>query len=133
MVENNYSALGQGLKLYTDAMRLFVRKRLIAQYPSRWWEDGVIKNLNEVQRSNIKRDSDRNTGKDKLDFIDAPHFVPIVSKEFDRAFAGVFGDFKKTQSWLQLAGAARNDHAHPRTGDFPADDVGNSLYAMVQI
>jgi hypothetical protein len=81
----------------------------------------------------LTRDVQRDTTKDKLDYIDAPHLVPIVTKEFDKAFAGVFGDFNKTRSWLQQAGAARNDHAHPRTGDFAADDVAHSLYAMSQV
>src|SRR5688572_11911758 len=123
MVETNFAALGQGLKLYTDAMRGFVKTRLIANYPSRWWDDGVLRNLNDAQRNNIKRDSERNTAKDKLDFIDAPHFVSIITKEFDRSFAGVFGDFNKTRSLLSQVGAARNEHAHPKSGDFPADDV----------
>ncbi|HXH23063.1 MAG TPA: Swt1 family HEPN domain-containing protein, partial [Dehalococcoidia bacterium] len=133
MVESNYAALGQGLKLYTDAMRRFVREKLIAVYPSRWWEDGVLKHLNDAQRGNLRRDIERNPQKDKLDFLDAPHFVPIVTKEFDRAFAGVFGDFNKTRSWLQQAAAARLEHAHPRSGDLPADDVAHSLYSMVQV
>jgi uncharacterized protein DUF499/HEPN superfamily Swt1-like protein len=133
MRTNNYGALGDGLKLYTDAMRRFIKERLIATYPSRWWEDGVLKNLNDAQRNNVKRESERNPHKDRLEFIEAPHFVSIVSKEFDHAFAGIFGDYKKTQSFLQHVGAARNEHAHPRSGDFPADDVSHSLYSMAQL
>lgn len=133
MVESNFDALGKGLKVYTDAMRHFVQERLIARYPNTWWEDGVMKQLTDQQRSNIKKNIERNPDKPKLDHIDAPHFVRIITRQFDHAFAGVFPDFKKTQSWLLQAGSARDDWAHPRTGDMLTDEVGNYLYTMAQV
>ena len=45
MVQSNHSALGQGLKLYTDAMRQLVKQRLIAAFPNNWWEQGVLRAL----------------------------------------------------------------------------------------
>ena len=35
MTQSNYDSLGQGLKLYTDAMRRFLKERLIAAFPQR--------------------------------------------------------------------------------------------------
>ena len=133
MPESNYTALGQGLKLYTDAMRRFVKQRLIAAYPNTWWEDGVVKTLTDAQKANLKKDMERDPKKDRLDHIDATHLVRVVARNFDHAFEGVFGDFQKTQSWLTQVASARNDWAHPRTGDMSADDVAHALYAMSQI
>lgn len=133
MVESNYAALGQGLKLYTDAMRRLVKERLIAQFPNNWWESGVVKTLTDAQKSSLKKNLDRDPQKDKLEHIDATHFVRVVTRNFDGALHGVFSDFQKTQSWLTQVATARNDWAHPRTGDMLADDVAHALYAMVQI
>src|SRR3990170_8700510 len=133
MAESNYAALGQGLKLYTDAMRRFVKERLIARFPNSWWEDGVVKTLTDAQKANLKKDTERDPKRDKLDHIDATHLARIVTRHFDHAFQGVLGDFKKTQSWLNQIASARNDWAHPRTGDMLADDVAHALYAMAQI
>lgn len=133
MVESNHAALGQGLKLYTDAMRRLVKERLIAAFPNTWWEDGVVKMLTETQRANLKKDTERDRKKDKLDHIDPAHIVRIVTRNFDHAFQGVFGDFKKTQAWLQQVASARLDWAHPKTGDMLADDVAHALYAMAQV
>lgn len=132
-VESNYDALGKGLKLYTDAMRRFIQERLIARFPNTWWKDGVMKQLTDQQRANIKKNIEKTPDKPKLDVLDAPHFVRIISKQFDHAFAGCFPDFKKTQSWLLKAGSARDDWAHPRTGDMLADEVGDYLYNMGQV
>jgi hypothetical protein len=133
MPESNYAALGQGLKLYTDAMRRFAKERLIARYPNTWWEDGVVRTLTDAQKASLKRDTEREPKKDKLDHIDATHLVRVVSRNFDHAFQGVFGDFQKTQSLLTQVASARNDWAHPRTGDMLADDVAHALYAMAQV
>jgi hypothetical protein len=133
MPESNYAALGQGLKLYTDAMRRFAKERLIARFPSTWWEDGVVRTLTDAQKASLKRDTEREPKKDKLDHIDATHLVRVVSRNFDHAFQGVFGDFQKTQSLLTQVASARNDWAHPRTGDMLADDVAHALYAMAQV
>ena len=41
MAETNHAALGRGLKLYTDAMRRFVKERLSTVFNSNWWEHGA--------------------------------------------------------------------------------------------
>ena len=133
MVESNYAALGQGLKLYTDAMRGLVKERLIAAYPNTWWQDGVVRTLTEVQKNNLRKDTERDPKKDKLDHIEPAHLVRIVSRNFDHAFQGAFSDFNKTQAWLQQVASARLDWAHPKTGDMLADDVGHALYAMKEL
>lgn len=133
MPESNYAALGEGLRLYTEAMRRLVKERLIAAYPNKWWDDGVVRNLTEAQRSDLKRNMERQPSKDKLEHIEAPQLVRIVSRNFDGAFAGVFSDFNKTQSLLGTVANARNEWAHPRSGDMLADEVGYALYAMEQV
>jgi len=133
MVESNHAALGQGLKLYTDAMRGFVRERLIAAFPNNWWEAGVVRTLTDAQKASLKRDTERDPHKDKLDHIEPAHVSRIVARNFEGAFRGVFGDFNKTRSLLDQVASARLEWAHPRTGDMLADDVAHALYAMGQI
>ena len=133
MVQSNHSALGQGLKLYTDAMRGFVKQRLIAAYPNNWWEQGVLRALPETQRRSLNRELDKSPDTDRAELIDANLLVHIVTKRFDAVFAGTFHNFRQTQSWLAQIAEARNSWAHSRSGDMLADDAAYALYAMVQV
>src|SRR6266511_1766378 len=133
MADSNYGALAQGLKLYTDAMRRFVKDRLIAAYPNSWWESGVVAMLSDPQRTNLKRDLADHPTRDKVDHLDATHLVNIITRNFDRVFREAFGDFKRTQALLGQVSLARNESAHPRSGDMLADQVAYDLYAMVQL
>ena len=133
MAESNHAALNQGLKIYTDAMRRLVRERLVRAFPNSWWESGVVSSLTPGQQQSLKRNAQRDPEKDLLDHVDASHLVEVITKHFHGPFRGVFSDFTKTQSWLMQVESARNDWAHPRSGDMLADEVGHALYAMVQI
>ncbi len=42
MAYPNFTALTEGLKYYTDAMRGFVQSQLIAKFHNDWWERGVL-------------------------------------------------------------------------------------------
>ena len=133
MAESNHAALGRGIKLYTDAMRRLVKERLSVVFKSNWWDYGVLEALTTPQRSSLSRDLNKNPGIERVDLLDAHHFVRVVTKNFDRAFEDVYHNFKQTQSWLLQVGETRNAWAHPRTGDMLVDDVGHALYAMVQL
>ena len=133
MVQSNHSALSQGLKLYTDAMRRLIKQRLIASYPNDWWRQGVLSSLQEIQRRNLEREANRDPNRDKADFLDPTHFVAIVTRQFDRVFAEAFHDFKKTQAWLLGIDVARNAVAHPISGDLAFDDVATYLYDMINL
>ena len=113
MVQSNHSALSQGLKLYTDAMRRFIKHRLIAGYPNDWWRQGVLNSLQETQRRNLEREANRDPNRDKADFLDPAHFVAIVTRQFDRVFAEAFHDFKKTQAWLLGTDVASSERRGP--------------------
>src|SRR5581483_913092 len=130
----NYIALSQGVKLYTDAMRRFAQERLIAAFGDKWWEIGVLQALSEPQRANVKRDMEDHPGKKRIDYLDAQHLERVVTKTFSKAFATAFGDFDQTQVWLKQASLARSGGAaHSASGDLPADETGNSLWAMAQV
>ena len=133
ITETNHAALGRGLKLYTDAMRRLVKERLFAVFKGHWWDYGVLEAMTTPQRSSLTRDLAKNPGIDRVDLLDAHHFVRVVTKNFDRAFEDVYHNFKQTQSWLLQVGETRNTWAHPRTGDMLADEVGHALYAMAQL
>lgn len=138
MVESNHAALGEGIRLYQSAMRRFLQERLTTKYGSRAWDHGAWAALSDPQRNALKRELEKEPGRDRWGHLEAGHFVRIVTKEFDNALAGVFSahgfaDFKKTQSWLQQVATARNEWAHPRTGDMLADEVAHYLYSMAQL
>ena len=133
MAESNYEALGRGLKLYTDAMRKLVKQSLVSVFPSTWWEDGVLKAVSDGQRTQLRRDIENDPKADKSEFIEPNILVPIITRNFDHAFKGVFTKYRQTQSWLTQVVEARNSWAHARTGDMLADDVAHSLYAMERI
>lgn len=130
----NHTALSQGVKLYTDAMRGVVKQRLAAHYNNTWWEAGVMRMLSAGQRQNVEANLATAPGKDKIDLLDPQHIEKIVLKNFDSAFKGVFSDYEQTQSWLKSASTARNvGAAHSASGDLPADDVGAHLLSMVRL
>ena len=133
MVQSNHSALQQGLKLYADGMRRFIKHRLVASFPNNWWEQGVLRAVTDQQRSNLRREAEKDPNRDKADLLDPGHFVRIVTHHFRDTFQEAFHDYKRTQTWLQRADIARNDAAHPRTGDMLSDEVSTALYDMVQI
>ena len=133
MAQTNHSVLGEGLKLYTDAMRRMVKERLIQAYPNNWWERGVVSALSDSQRRNINREIEKNPDVARDELIDANLLVPVVTKRFDAVFADTFRNYRQTQSWLIQVSEARNAWAHPRSGDVLADDAAHALYAMVQL
>ena len=133
MAQSNHSVLGEGLNLYADAMRRFVKQRLVAAFPNDWWEQGVLSALPESQRRSLNRELVKNPDADRADFIDANLLVPVVTRRFDTAFADAFHNYRQTQSWLIQVSEARNAWAHPRSGDVLADDAAHALYAMVQL
>ena len=133
MVQSNHSALQQGLKLYTDGMRRFIKQRLVASFPNNWWDHGVLRAVSEQQRNNLRREAQKDPNRDRADLLDPGHFVLIVTHHFRDVFAEAFHDYRRTQTWLQRAELARNDAAHPISGDMQADDVSTALYDMVQL
>ena len=136
MVQSNYGAMTQGLKLYTDGMRRLIKQRLVAAFPNNWWEQGVLAAFDRqsAQRRNLQSNAAKDPGRDKIDFVDPGHFDKVIAHHFDRVFREVFHDYKKTQSWLLQAEVTRNtETAHARSGDMLSDDVAFGLYAMLQI
>jgi hypothetical protein len=129
----NYSALSQGLKLYTDAMRRLVRERLIGKHPNDWWQAGVVRSLSRTQQEALKSEVSRNPDRNKIDFIDPNHVPQIVGKEFNGAFKGCFGDYNQTLAYLEQVRVARNQFAHPPSGDIAADDAIYYLRAAGEV
>ena len=133
MTQSNHSVLGEGLRLYTDAMRRLVKQRLIDAYPNNWWEQGVLDALSETQRRNVRDTVKKEPDRAKEDLLDANLLVPIVTKRFDTVFSSDFHNYRQTQSWLIQVSEARNTWAHPRTGDMLTDEAAYALYAITQL
>ena len=133
MTESNHSVLGEGLRLYTDAMRRLVKQRLIDAYPNNWWEQGILSALSDGQRRSVNRELAKKPDAGREDLIDANMLVPVVTRKFDSVFEDTFHNFRQTQSWLIQVSEARNGWAHPRSGDVLTDEAAHALYAMVQL
>ncbi len=130
----NYTALSQGVKLYTDALRRLVQERLMATFGNKWWETGVLAVLSSQQRNNLKRELQQHPDKRRIDYLDAQHLERVIISHFSQVFGSVLGDFDQMQAWLKQASLARSGHvAHAPSGDLAADETGHFLWAMAQV
>ena len=132
MAQSNHGALTEGLQLYTDAMSRFVKQRLVAAFPSTWWEDGVVKNLPDGRRRQLQNDMAKTPKADNAEFLDPGMFVQVITRNQSR-FQDAFPNYKQTSSLLIQISEARNTWAHSLTTDLPADDVGLTLMAMEKL
>ena len=132
MAQTNHEALGRGLRLYTDAMRDLMGERLGAAFPGKWWEQGVLRALSRQQSDNLRRERERNPDRGLTELLEPVHFRALVAKN-RQAFEGLFPKFQVADSYLTQAAQARNEWAHPRSGDVLADDAAHALYAMAQL
>ena len=132
MAQSNHSALTEGLQLYTDAMSRFVKQRLVASFPSTWWEDGVVKSLPDGRRRQLQNDMAKNPKSDNAEFLDPGMFVQVITRNHAR-FQDAFPNHRQTSSLLTQISEARNTWAHSLTTDLPADDVGLALMAMEKL
>ena len=132
MAQTNQEALGHGLKLYTDAMRELIRKRLGAIMPNNWWEQGVLRTVSRQQAYNLRRERDKDPDVHASELLEPAHFRPIVTRNRG-VFDTVFPKFQAADSYLSAAVQARNDWAHPRSGDILADDAEFALNAMARL
>ena len=132
MEQTNHEALGQGLKLYTDAMRELVRKRLGQAMPNNWWEQGVLRAVSRQQADNLKREREKDSDVHPAELLEPAHFRPIVTRNRG-VFDTVFPRFQAADSYLSAAVQARNDWAHPRSGDILVDDAEFALNAMARL
>ena len=132
MAQGNHGALGEGLKLYTDAMRRFVKQRLVAAFPSTWWEDGVVKNLPDTRKRQVANDIAKAPKSDKAEFLDPGIFIHVITRNHAR-FQDAFPNYRQTVSLLTQISESRNTWAHPPTADLPGDEVALALMAMEKL
>ncbi|GEM_PF-2390337 len=130
----NHACLGDGLNIFSEAMRDILNERLKARFGRQWLEKAVLPALSD----RLRTDLEQVMAKDQLSHLEAKHFVRIVARHFDGALVGVFTeggfrDYKKINSSLLTIESARDEWAHPRTGDMRAEDVANKLYTMAQL
>lgn len=133
-INPNHTALSQAIKVYTDAMRRLIKEKLVAAYPTAWWNQGVLKNLTPDQKQRITRDLNRLRDADQSEVLEPSYFWSIIGRNFNGAFGGVFTNYNRTRAFMDQVTDARNTaDAHSRSGDLLADDVANSLYVVHQL
>lgn len=128
----NYAALGEALKIYTDAMRELVSQRLRARYGDAWWQSGVLDALNEVAAQKLDAEVGKHPREEAIDRIDPFHLIWIIIRSFDEAFRDL-GNLQPVRTQLHHVSEARNTWAHAPRGDLKLDDVAHALYAMEQV
>ena len=132
MAISNHEALGRGLALYTEAMGQFVKQRLVAAFPSTWWEDGVMKVLPDPKKRQLQNDMAKDPKEDRAEYLDPSILVQVITRHHSR-FQDAFPNYRYTQSLLQQISEARNIWAHSLSSDLPGDDVHLALMAMKRL
>ena len=132
MAQTSHEALGQGLKLYTDAMRRADPGAPRAAMPNNWWEQGVLRAVSRQQADNLKRERDRNPGRPPGRTTRAGPLPPDRDAEPGRLRHGlseVSGGGLVPQR--RSAGAQRLGAS--RSGDILVDDAEFALNAMARL
>lgn len=136
---SNYGRLSEGLKLYRDAMRPILARRLRAIQPQ-WFEMCVVTVVTPAQADSLRRDLQRAEGADIIgkgkagpeNVLDIQHFSRVISGNWDRAFKATFKD-KKVLNWIREVGDERNTWAHPPEGDLNTADANRVLDSCARV
>ena len=135
----NYERLSEGLRIYRDAMRPFIARRLRQSYPQgNWFVDRVLPAVAPQQADSLKRDYEKeraagNLGKGKQGpevLLDITHFRGIVSYNWD-AFNSALKK-RNVATYMQEIAEERNAWAHP-LGDVDASEVERTLDTCVRV
>ncbi|GEM_PF-4364456 len=136
----NYDRLGEGLKLFRDALRPIIVHHLRTAYPQDdWMEQSVFPYLWENQAQSLRQGIERasvsvlfEAGKKPEEHLDLQHFGPVVRGNWERIFKSVFKD-TFILGCVQEAGRARNVWAHPPTNELPTADVNRVLDSCARV
>ena len=55
MATSNHALLGEGIKIYIEAMRALLAEELPQCHTGDWWQEGVVLALRDKQRENLLR------------------------------------------------------------------------------
>ena len=133
MAHSNHSVLGEGLRLYTNAMGRFVKQRLEAAFGDTWWEDAVIKTRSYERWRQLEHDMAKDPRADKVTFLDPGTFVAIINRNH-AIFQDIFPNRREVQSLLVQVSEARNRWAHSLASSDLADhDLVRALMSMEKL
>ena len=133
MAHSNHSVLGEGLRLYTNAMGRFVKQRLEAAFGDTWWEEAVIKTRSYVRWRQLEHDMAKDPRADKVTFLDPGTFVAIIDRNH-AVFQDIFPNRREVQSLLVQVSEARNRWAHSlASSDLADDDLVRALMSMEKL
>ena len=136
----NYERLSEGLRIYRDAMRPFIARRLRQSYPQgNWFADHVLTTVAPVQADSLKRDLEReqkagNIGKGKQgpeSVVDITHFPSVVAGNWEAFSSGLKN--RKIITLMREIADERNAWAHPPLGDLEASDVDRILDTCARV
>ena len=126
---SNFARLSHGLKLYSDALRRYIDRRVRED----WWDEYVLTSLpgDQIALLDLERrqhaaeiDEEREgvLPKDGVDFLDARHFADVFRERF-RAN-------QRTAELMVQAHEAHELWSDPPEGDLHEEDVDLAISAM---
>lgn len=117
----NQELVLRAMNMYRDVMRSLVLDRLRQAYGQNAGH-AISASLSDEAADNFERDLAGNSGVLE-ETLDVGHFRPIVENNWDRCFAAQFGHDRTIFGTLGWINGARNQAAHPGTGDLPREEV----------
>ncbi len=127
-----YGRLGHGFKLYSDALRRYIGRRVRED----WWEEIVAPCLDDEHATEL--DLERRQHAEEVEEA-REGVLPKSGVEFldVRHFAAIFGErFRAGERTLQLMAEIQEAHqrwARPPEGDYDATEVNQALAAMHEV
>ena len=133
MAHSNHSVLGEGLRLYTNAMGRLVKQLLEAAFGDTWWEEAVIKTHSYERWRQLERDMAKDPRADKVTFLDPGTFVAIINRNH-AIFQDIFPNRREVQSLLVQVSEARNRWAHSlASSDLADNDLVRALMSIEKL
>ena len=133
MAQSNHSSLGEGLRLYTNAMGRFVKQRLEVAFGVAWWERGVIKACTSRRRQQLESNMTQNPRADMSTFLEPGTLVDIVISNY-ALFRSTFPKRREVWALLIQVSEGRNKWAHCLgPSDLTKEDVALTLIAIEKL
>ncbi len=122
---------GKCHRIYVQAVRDEIRKRLEAHYGEEWWQKGVLTAFRDDTAEYLKNTTEKMQEDNYRSALDTRHFGYIVDKSHGVAFRDAFPDSVRAFKRFGRITKYRNDWAHVQ--DMSLADVHGGIRLMQDI
>ncbi len=127
MVQENYERVTRGLRLVQEALAPVVHRELAARLGGKWWTDGVLPVLSDIQRSNLPSSGQT---KELTAQLDVAALIQVLNRNWEIFGAKLSRD---DRTYLNELASTRNRWAHAGGADTPAEDAFRALDTMARL